>query len=408
LTWRQVHHYAAWVALVGLLGLAGTGALAPAGAAGVEPTGEIRGVVSEAGGPAIEHTMVCSETVSGEREQCAETGLGGEYALAKLAEGEYHVRFTGEVCWGGCRREFAPLYYNGKSSRKTADVVHVVSAATAGVDGSLEKGGRISGTVIQVSNGQAIDDLEVCGFQGGPWSISEEEFLRFLESEECVLTDAGGNYALSGLAAGDYTVWFTGVICSDEECREEGEPYVPQFYDGASLPAAANAVSVSTPGGVTENIDASMLVAEQPSLPAPPFFAPAPQMIAPTTTSSSTAAGTASGPGSATVKNGSAAITLRCSGGPCNGTLKLLVRVTEKLTVKRYGRSKKAKRTRSVVIGESGFAIAAGDRATVKVHLTRRGRMLLRKAGKRGLKVTLSGSGIRGGVLVLKQARHKK
>jgi hypothetical protein len=72
--------------------------------------------------------------------------------------------------------------------------------------------------------------------------------------------------------------------------------------------------------------------------------------------------------------------------------------------------AKSGKRTTSVTVGTAHFSIAVGKSATIRVRLTAKGRSLLGKAGKRGLKVTFSGSGVKGRTLVLKatRAKHKK
>jgi hypothetical protein len=103
---------------------------------------------------------------------------------------------------------------------------------------------------------------------------------------------------------------------------------------------------------------------------------------------------------SATVKGNVAMLKLTCTGGgPCSGTLKLLARVRQ------------GKRTTTVTVGTARYSIARTKSATIRVPLTAKGRSLLGKAGKRGLKVTLSGSGVKGRALTLKPAKaakHKK
>jgi hypothetical protein len=396
------------VALVALAAVAA--AAAPASAAAASPTGEIKGKVTEAGGPAIEHAEVCASPVTDTAETCAETGTGGEYTIPKLPPGEYAVRFTGEVCAGAiCRRDFAPQYYQDKPSKKAATPVTVEMGVTAEINASLEKGAELTGSVIQAAGGQAIDHLVVCGFAGNPEALSEEEYEAFLASYECVLTNAAGNYTLTGLAAGNYAVQFTGIVCSDEECTEVSEPYALQYYEASASLVGAKRVSVGTTGTVSE-INAHLLIAEHNSPPPPPRGAAPSPPVTTAVSTTSPAPGIASGPRGATVKNGTAAIALRCGGGACNGTLKLLARITEKRAVKRHGRSKTVTRSRTVVIGERSFSIAAGESATVEVRLTSKGMSLLRKAGKRGLRVTLSGSGVRAGPLVLKEAAggHKR
>ena len=100
---------------------------------------------------------------------------------------------------------------------------------------------------------------------------------------------------------------------------------------------------------------------------------------------------------SASVKGNVAMLKLTCTGAAaCSGTLKLTAQV-------RHG-----KRTTNVTVGTARFSIAVGKSATIHVRLTAKGRSLVGKAGKRGLKVKLSGSGVKGRTLVLKTAPAKK
>jgi len=113
------------------------------------------------------------------------------------------------------------------------------------------------------------------------------------------------------------------------------------------------------------------------------------------------AAGTALVGGSASVKGGKAAVALSCTGpGPCTGTLELTV-----VEAVRHG---KHRSKRTVTIGSAGFSIAASASGVVQVHLTAAGQALLRKAGAKGLKATLAGSGVKAGVVRLKPAKQGK
>jgi PKD domain-containing protein len=96
--------------------------------------------------------------------------------------------------------------------------------------------------------------------------------------------------------------------------------------------------------------------------------------------------------GRVTVKNGSALVKLSCQGGPCKGSLSLAVLVK----VHRHLKSRS--------IGGASFSVAAGGTTTVTVKLNRLGKRLLAAAGKRGLKVNLTGSGIVPRSLVLKKS----
>jgi hypothetical protein len=86
--------------------------------------------------------------------------------------------------------------------------------------------------------------------------------------------------------------------------------------------------------------------------------------------------------------NGSVAVTISCSSGSsaCTGTLELTVTKVGSAFVARAG-SRKAKR-RVIVIASGRFTIQPGRKGTVKLHLTKLGRGLLRSR-PHGLAVTL-------------------
>jgi hypothetical protein len=75
---------------------------------------------------------------------------------------------------------------------------------------------------------------------------------------------------------------------------------------------------------------------------------------------------------------------------------------------KGHGAGKKP-RARSVRIGAASFALAAGTHATIPIKLNARGLARLRASGRRGLKASLGGSGVKPGPLVLKATpkRHR-
>jgi hypothetical protein len=100
----------------------------------------------------------------------------------------------------------------------------------------------------------------------------------------------------------------------------------------------------------------------------------------------------------AKVKGAVASVTLSCPGpGACSGVLKLVARAVTK-----HG---KRKTTSNVTIGSASFSMAAGKSVTLNVHLTGQGRKLLGKAGKKGLKVQIAGTGVQAHAAVLKPRR---
>lgn len=101
--------------------------------------------------------------------------------------------------------------------------------------------GSISGTVTEASTHEPIAGLEVCAYP------IEEEEQEFFEEWFCEDTDAGGEYSIEDLGAGEYGIEFWG--------RPLG--YIPQFFDGMSKWWEWNPVLVGS-GAVTA-IDAEMV-----------------------------------------------------------------------------------------------------------------------------------------------------
>lgn len=94
--------------------------------------------------------------------------------------------------------------------------------------------GTISGTVSKAADGSPLPGIEVCAyiFSGGFGGCDE--------------SDAGGEYAIPGLAAGSYRVGF----------ESSGSKFATQYYDGAHGWFDATAVSVGAT--TTSGIDAAM------------------------------------------------------------------------------------------------------------------------------------------------------
>jgi uncharacterized delta-60 repeat protein len=113
--------------------------------------------------------------------------------------------------------------------------------------------------------------------------------------------------------------------------------------------------------------------------------------------------------GVAVSKGGSVSLNLSCSSGAsCNGVLKLVAQAKGERASKRHDKRRLTKRAKSIVIGKARFAVAAGHSATVTVKLNGKGKTLLRQAGKHGLSVRLTGSGIRSRTVRLKTNRKTR
>jgi hypothetical protein len=119
---------------------------------------------------------------------------------------------------------------------------------------AAEGTGQITGKVTNASTEAPIAGIEVCAFpKTGDEAIaggesgeegSEEELLK------CPTTGADGEYAISGLASGEYIVGFGSPFLGELN-------YVTQFYDGKSSFAEAQPVSVAA-ASATSGIDAKL------------------------------------------------------------------------------------------------------------------------------------------------------
>ncbi len=99
----------------------------------------------------------------------------------------------------------------------------------------------------------------------------------------------------------------------------------------------------------------------------------------------------------AEVRWGRARLKLRCRAGNCAG----FVRLTARKLPRRPGRGRGAK-VRRVALGGSSFAIAKGKVKVVRVKLHGGAGKLIGDAGRKGLRVRMGGSGVKGRAVVLK------
>jgi CSLREA domain-containing protein len=112
--------------------------------------------------------------------------------------------------------------------------------------------------------------------------------------------------------------------------------------------------------------------------------------------------------GKVLVKGGNVLARVACRRGVCSGVLKIFARLPlESTREARNGKRVVSRRARFVLIGKRRFRVADGARKVLRVRLNRRGRALVRRAGRRGLKVRLSGKGVRNHVVRLRQSGGK-
>jgi hypothetical protein len=104
----------------------------------------------------------------------------------------------------------------------------LVPAATVIGDGG--SGAQVSGAVTQLGTGKPLENVTVC-----------VEAVAPDKDEVCDVTDADGNYAITGILTGTYLVAF-GV-----EAAPAGGRTAAQWWIGASSRAAATSITMAPP-----------------------------------------------------------------------------------------------------------------------------------------------------------------
>jgi hypothetical protein len=210
--------------------------------------GQISGRVTAAATHApIEDVFVCAEDTAIKSGRCSVTNANGEYTEAGLPSGSYTVEFSSFLE----ETPYLTQYYNGKDSSGEAQAVGVTAGTTvAGVNAELQsanQGGQITGTVTKAVGAQEIAGIQVCAYD-----ISEVEFFF----NDCAVTDAKGDYTISGLGEGQYEVFFSNDNCQTTPCAVQN--YITQYYNGVEFYYEATPVVVLA-NNTTPGIDAKMV-----------------------------------------------------------------------------------------------------------------------------------------------------
>jgi Carboxypeptidase regulatory-like domain len=197
----------------------------------MHPGAQIKGSVTDASThSAIAGVSVCANPASAEASGgCASSNAAGEYVIAGLATGKYKVEFAPSS--GNYQRQF----YSEKQRESEAGEVSAVAGATVeGVNAKLVAGGQIMGAIADANTQAPVGEMLVCASKVGEAGVSG-----------CGFSGANGEYVISGLPTGMYTVEFNDFICRLIGCGRVS--YLSQYYNGVGSSAEATSVSVTAP-----------------------------------------------------------------------------------------------------------------------------------------------------------------
>lgn len=205
--------------------------------------GQIRGRITDATtGDPIEQAQVTVFSTDGYYVASAWSDADGDYRIHGLDTDQYKLQFSAGS--GTYRAEF----YNDKASLAAADPVSVqTDQTTAGIDAGLSPGARITGTVRSGTTHAPATGVLVVAYptSGSPAPAgppgSGGSPVGFAQ------TGPDGTYALSGLNAGSYRLYFQALSGS---LRSE-------FYNDKQTLDEADLIPVSS-GQTISSIDADL------------------------------------------------------------------------------------------------------------------------------------------------------
>jgi hypothetical protein len=306
--------------------------------------------------------------------RCTKTGAGGEYAIEGLASSEtWLVKFVANG--------YVPQRWSAEPDEEEAGAEIEVTApeTVAGIDAALvETAPRAPAftTAPALTGTAAVGMALACST--GTWSHSAETLAYSWQRD---------GVAIAGQTGASYT-----VTSADEGSSLTCAVTVANTAGSASATSSALAV----PPHQEEKVE------PEKTTPTPsPTPGPTSTGTPPVTTNPTPPAPAPPAPGKATATGAKAAgsvvtVTLKCpaGGGTCSGSLKL---VFEQKTKNSKGKVK----VKSVKLGSSSFSVGSGKAKKIKVKLNSKGQKLLKEAGKKGLKVKLSGNGVKSKSLTL-------
>jgi hypothetical protein len=172
-------------------------------------------------------TYVVQSADEGHAISCQVTASngGGNYTIVGLPSGSYKVVFFAE----SEASNYLTQAYNDKPLFSEGTAVPVTAPnATGGINAELHAGGQIGGHVVDAATKAPLPGIYVC---------AEDEVSGKVEYGGCAFTGAGGEYTISGLQSGSYTVQFSALFSESH--------YASQFYNDKALQSEAQPVAVT-------------------------------------------------------------------------------------------------------------------------------------------------------------------
>jgi hypothetical protein len=303
------------------------------------------------------------------RAEHATTNANGEYRIEGLAETAFVVEFN-EVCpEGTCTGTYVPRWYSGKAEFEEGDPVAVTAATPqTGIDAAMVETSPTTPaftTNLVLSGNATVGSTLECS--PGTWSHNPTSIAySWQRSGTTIAGQSGSTYTLTS---------------ADE---------------GASLTCAATIANGAGSASATSNAVTVAKAATTGTTTTPPTESvPKPNPVA-------TVAAPKPGPvtvvGNATAQGGRATLKVKCTGkAGCEGPLKL---VYEEKVKTGNGKTK----VKVLTLGSTDVSVAAGATKTLEAKLSAKATSLVKEAGKSGLKVKVTGSGVKSRTVVMKQA----
>lgn len=322
---------------------------------------------------------VCAQPeVEGILAECTKTNANGQYAVEGLATAlNYQVKFGGEECTeSGCSFSYFGQYFDGKASAFESEFISLTAPEVkTDVNASLTAVSQkqpASLTRPTLSGTPSIG--ETLGCSEGTWSNNPTAIsYAWLRDGVAVASQNSSSYKVTNEDEG------TSLTCEVTVANNAG--LASAGSNALKVPSSESAAPKETPPAQTQT---------------PPTQTPTPPTQTPTAQAKT---GLAIAGGEANAVR-IVTVTLTCTGeGACEGSLKLVYE--EKSTSDKRDKRGKPKSTK-VTIGTASYTIAAGGSGAVAVKLTPKGAVLVAKSGKHGLKVKLTGSGLKPRTLLVK------